>query len=89
MQSNDCDVPIYYARPLQRSSSFTYRLLPDIERGVTWSEEYRMHCEARMLIAWPRYRRQEYYERIQKRRGQGYASLLISAVRLAYEESQQ
>ena len=42
-----------------------------------------------MLMAWPRYRRIDYYERIQKRRGETYAAQLIAEVRLAYEESQR
>lgn len=88
MGLNDQDLDHSCTRSGSESKQIEFRLLPDIQRGPTWTEAHRMRCEARMLMAWPRYRRIGYYERIQKRRGQAYATRLIAEVRLAYEESQ-
>ena len=89
MGLNDQDLDHICTRSRSESKQIEFRLLPDIQRGPTWTEAYRMRCEARMLMAWPRYRRIDYYERIQKRRGETYAAQLIAEVRLAYEESQR
>lgn len=59
------------------------RLLPDIDRGYTWSEEWRSRCEARMISLWPRADRQAYYQSIATRRGDDAAKAmgrLVSAI---------
>jgi hypothetical protein len=89
MELNDQDLDHICTRSISASKQTEFRLLPDIQRGPTWTEAHRMRCEARMLMAWSRYRRIGYYERIQKRRGETYAAQLIAEVRLAYEESQR
>lgn len=56
-------------------------LLPPLERGPTWSEEWRMECEARMVAAMPRYERRAYFERIANRRGEDSARALAAVYR--------
>lgn len=49
-------------------------LLPQIERGFTWSEEYRHQCEVRQVIKWRREDRNkaiDYLESVKKKRGGG------------------
>ena len=46
-------------------------VLPNIERGFTWSEEYRHQCEVRTVIRWRREDRNkahEYLEAVKKKR---------------------
>lgn len=61
-------------------------LLPDIERGPTWSEKWRMECEARMVAAMPRYERRAYFERIANRRGEDSARALAAVYRRILSE---
>lgn len=48
-------------------------VLPNIERGFTWSEEYRHQCEVRTVIRWRREDRNkahDYLEAVKKKRGE-------------------
>ena len=48
-------------------------LFPQIERGFTWSPEYRHQCEVRQVIKWRREDRNkaiDYLEAVKKKRGQ-------------------
>ena len=56
-------------------------LLPDIERGHSWSEDYRRECEARMVIRMSAERRMDYIDRIESRRGKAAADLLMKTIR--------
>jgi len=56
-------------------------LFPELERGPTWSEEWRAECEARMVASLPRWQRREYFERIANRRGEDSARALAAVYR--------
>jgi len=43
--------------------------LPKLERGYTWTEEWRRICEAREVLSWPLERRRRYLEAVEKARG--------------------
>ena len=48
-------------------------MFPQIERGFTWSREYRHQCEVRQVIKWRREDRNkaiDYLEAVKKKRGQ-------------------
>ena len=57
------------------------RLLPDIERGHTWTEAWRAECEARLVASLPRSERRDYFERVAKRRGDPAARDLAAVYR--------
>ena len=57
------------------------RLLPDIERGHTWTEAWRAECEARLVASLPRAERRDYFERVAKRRGEPAARELAAVYR--------
>jgi hypothetical protein len=48
------------------------QVLPDIERGFTWTQEYRHQCEVRQVIKWRKEDRNhalDYLEAVRKKRG--------------------
>jgi hypothetical protein len=60
------------------------KVLPDIERGFTWSEEYRHQCEVRTVIRWrmeDRNRALNYMEEVKKKRGKEAGEMLERDVR--------
>lgn len=49
------------------------QVLPEIERGFTWTQEYRHQCEVRQVIKWRREDRNRainYLDGVKKKRGQ-------------------
>lgn len=61
-------------------------MLPDIERGPTWSEDHRALCEARMIARFTRPDRLEYYNKISRRRGPDAAQTLSRLVNQVYRD---
>lgn len=48
------------------------QVLPDIERGFTWTQEYRHQCEVRQVLKWRKEDRShalDYLEAVKKKRG--------------------
>ena len=61
-----------------------------IERGYTWSQEWRHICEVRFIIDMPtRDRRTAYLEGIARRRGQAAANALRRDVRAAWDSRRE
>jgi hypothetical protein len=59
-------------------------VLPDLERGFTWTEEYRHQCEVRTVIRWrrdDRSRALNYLEDVRKKRGKEAGDRLENDVR--------
>jgi hypothetical protein len=59
-------------------------VLPEIERGFTWTEEYRHQCEVRTVIRWRREDRSRalnYLEEVKKKRGKEAGERLENDVR--------
>lgn len=59
-------------------------VLPDIERGFTWTQEYRHQCEVRTVIRWrmeDRNRALNYMEEVKKKRGKEAGEMLERDVR--------
>lgn len=52
----------------------------------TWSEQYRAQCEARIVMRWEKDRRQAYYQKVAKTRGEAAARALIAAVRQEWKK---
>lgn len=60
------------------------KVLPDIERGFTWTQEYRHQCEVRTVIRWrmeDRNRALNYMEEVKKKRGKEAGEMLERDVR--------
>ena len=60
---------------------------PCEKTDCTWSEQYRAQCEARIVMRWEKDRRQAYYQKVAKTRGEAAACALIAAVRQEWEEA--
>lgn len=59
-------------------------VLPNIERGFTWTQEYRHQCEVRTVIRWrieDRNRALNYMEEVKKKRGKEAGEMLERDVR--------
>lgn len=59
---------------------------PCDKTDCTWSEQYRAQCEARVVMRWPKGKRQAYYQKVAKTRGEAAARALISAVRQEWKK---
>lgn len=55
--------------------------------GCTHSEAHRAACEARTVMCWPRAKRQEYYGRVTRARGEAAAKALAADVSAEYRKS--
>lgn len=56
-------------------------LLPDIERGPSWGEDFRAECEARFVARMLREQRSAYYDAVARRRGEAAARVLMRRAR--------
>jgi hypothetical protein len=61
---------------------------PCEKAGCTWSEQYRAQCEARVVMRWEKDRRQAYYQKVAKTRGEAAARALIAVVRREWKEGE-
>lgn len=61
---------------------------PCEKTDCTWSEQYRAQCEARVVMRWPKEKRQAYYRQVAKTRGEAAARALIAAVRREWKEGE-
>lgn len=62
-------------------------LLPNIERGFTWSEDWKRTCLLRSLIRQPKDARQAFYQIWERRHGKASAAQLAREVRAEWERS--
>jgi hypothetical protein len=65
-------------------------VLPNIERGFTWSQEYRHQCEVRTVIRWrieDRTRALNYLEAVRVKRGKEAAERLERDVRDQWQKN--
>lgn len=75
--------------PENNTANAKQTLFPNLVRGVTWSEPYRLQCEARMLLRCARDRRLQYYDNIKRRRGEDAFKQLNAMVRQCYLDLSQ
>lgn len=61
---------------------------PCEKASCTWSEQYRAQCEAKTVMRWPKEKRQAYYQKVAKTRGEAAAQALIAAVRQEWKEGE-
>lgn len=65
------------------------KLLPDIERGETWSDEYRRACLIRSLARRPNAERVKFFEAYEKRHGRAKAAALHAEVKAEWERQHE
>jgi hypothetical protein len=58
---------------------------PEIERGYTWSEEWRRICEAREVLSWSLERRRKYLREVELTRGSHAANELKKIIIQEFE----
>lgn len=63
------------------------QLLPDIERGETWTANHLRRCLCRWIMRQPQAVRQGFYELWAKRRGKASAQQLAKDVRAEWQQT--
>jgi hypothetical protein len=65
--------------------TFTKQPKPDIERGYTWTEEWRQICEAREVLSWSLEKRRKYLREMELTRGPQAANRLKKIIIQEFE----